>query len=215
MGQKVMVILSWINPSQNTPTKVNNIVLNIPTNRWLAWSKFRPQRQKVLQFQVFGLKKSRPKAFHSPCDNLHAVMGKKVMVILSWINPRQNIRTRVNNIVLKIHTNRRLCLNKFRPKRQNVLQFQVFGLKKSRPKAFHSPCDYLHAVMGPKFMVILSWINPRQNTRTNLNNIVLKILTNHWLGLNKFRPKRQNVLQFQVFGLKKSRPKVFHSQCDN
>jgi hypothetical protein len=49
-------------------------VLKIQTNRWLALNKFRPKRQKVLQFQVFGLKKSRPKAFHSPCDNLHAVV---------------------------------------------------------------------------------------------------------------------------------------------
>jgi hypothetical protein len=31
---------------------------------------------------------------------------------------------------------------------------------------------------------------------------VLKIQTKRWLGLNKFRPKRQMVLQFQVFGLK-------------
>jgi hypothetical protein len=34
-------------------------------------------------------------------------------------------------------------LNKFRPKRQMGLQFQVFGLKISKPKAFHSPCDNL------------------------------------------------------------------------
>jgi hypothetical protein len=66
-------------------------------------------------------------------------MGQKVMAILSRTIPSQNIQTIVNNIALKIQTIRLLDLNKFRPKRQKVLQFQVFGLKKSRPKAFHSP----------------------------------------------------------------------------
>jgi hypothetical protein len=115
-------------------------------------------------------------------------MGQKVMAILSWINPSQNTWKIVNNIALKILTYHQFGLNKFRPKRQKVLQIQVFGLKKSRPKVFHSPCDYFHAVMGQKVMVILSWINPRQNMRTKVNNIVLKIQRNRWLGLACINP---------------------------
>jgi hypothetical protein len=71
-----MAVLSWINPIQNVRTKVNNIVLKIQTNRWLGLNKFRPKQKKLLQIQVFGLKKSRPKAFHSPCDNLHLWVKK-------------------------------------------------------------------------------------------------------------------------------------------
>jgi hypothetical protein len=76
MGQKVMVILSRIIPSQNIQTIVNNIALKLQTNRLLDLNKFRPKRQKVLQFQVFGLKKSKPKAFHSLCDNLQLWVKK-------------------------------------------------------------------------------------------------------------------------------------------
>ena len=143
MAQKVIVILSWINPSQNIGTKVNNLVLKIQTNRWLGLNIFRPNRQKVLQFQVFGLK--NPGQRLSIHRAIISVMGNKVMAILSWINPSQNIGTRVNNIVLKILTNHRLGLNNFRPKRQKVLQFKYqFGLKIFGPKAFHWPCDNSH-----------------------------------------------------------------------
>jgi hypothetical protein len=59
--------------NKSKPKSTNNSKQHrakIQTNRWLGLNKFRPKRQKVLQFQVFGLKKSKPKAFHSPYDNL-------------------------------------------------------------------------------------------------------------------------------------------------
>jgi hypothetical protein len=39
--------------------------------------------------------------------------------------------------------------------------------------------NYDQSLMGQKVRVILSWINPSQNRRTIVNNVVLKILTNH------------------------------------
>jgi hypothetical protein len=50
---------------------------------WLEKIQAKSAKGASILSTVFGLKKSRPKAFHSPCDNLHAVMGQKVMVILS------------------------------------------------------------------------------------------------------------------------------------
>jgi hypothetical protein len=94
--------------------------------------------------------------------------------------------------VLKIQTKRWLGLNKFKPKRQMGLQVQVFGLKKSKPKAsIHRAiiCSY-----GSKSYRNLILNKSKQKHRKKVNKIVLRILTNHRLGLNKFRPKRQKVL---------------------
>jgi hypothetical protein len=63
MGQKVMVILSWINPSQNRRTIVNNIVIKIIRNHIsdLAWIISGQNGRRCFNFKYIAWKYSGEK----------------------------------------------------------------------------------------------------------------------------------------------------------